>query len=318
MGSPRAHRHPRPARPARPGGGQLLVPGQPARVRVPRRRHRRRHPRQLHPAGRVPLRQHDDPRHGGARRHLFDVTQAALPRQLVHLPARGRASRSPRTSCSPARSSPPTRPTPSPRSPASSSARPTARQYGCDFISAMPTNLYGPDDNFDLAAQPRAAGADAQVPRGQGRRRRARSRSGARGTPRREFLHVDDLADACLFLMEHYDERRPHQRRHRRGPHASASWPRWSATSCTPRPSWSSTRTKPDGTPRKLLDVSRLHALGWRHRIALREGIAETYEWFLEQDPARLGGFRSSLLEPMGTDDASPASERFPATSAGA
>ena len=79
------------------------------------------------------------------------------------------------------------------------------RQYGCDFISAMPTNLYGPDDNFDLQHSPRHAGADPQVPRGQDAAKAAARRScGARGTPRREFLHVDDLADASLFLMEHY------------------------------------------------------------------------------------------------------------------
>ena len=80
------------------------------------------------------------------------------------------------------------------------------QQYGCDFISAMPTNLYGPNDNFDLTSRPRAAGADPQVPRRQGRPARPRSRSGAPGAPIREFLHVDDLADACLHLMEHYSD----------------------------------------------------------------------------------------------------------------
>ena len=78
-------------------------------------------------------------------------------------------------------------------------------QYGCNFISAMPTNLYGPNDNFDLQLQPRAAGADPQVPRRQGRAAAPRSRSGAPARPRREFLHVDDLADACLFLMDNYE-----------------------------------------------------------------------------------------------------------------
>ena len=86
-------RHARAARSARPGGGELLVPGQPARVRLPRRRHGRRHPRQLHAAGRVHLRQHDDPRHGGARRARLRREEAAVPRQLVHLPARLRRSR---------------------------------------------------------------------------------------------------------------------------------------------------------------------------------------------------------------------------------
>ena len=75
------------------------------------------------------------------------------------------------------------------------------RQYGCDFISAMPTNLYGPNDNFDLDQLSRAAGADPQVPRREGRAARREVAIWGTGTPRREFLHVDDLADACLFLM---------------------------------------------------------------------------------------------------------------------
>ena len=101
--------------------------------------------------GGVPLRQHDDPRHGGAR-----GPPASASKKLLYLgssciyPRDGDAADQRGRSCSPVRSSRPTRRTRSPRSPASSCARPTARQYGCNFISAMPTNLYGPNDNFDL------------------------------------------------------------------------------------------------------------------------------------------------------------------------
>ena len=80
------------------------------------------------------------------------------------------------------------------------------QQYGCDFISAMPTNLYGPNDNFDLTSSPRAAGAHPQVPRRAGWPGAGEVEIWGTGTPRREFLHVDDLADACVFLMRHYDE----------------------------------------------------------------------------------------------------------------
>ena len=100
----------------------------------------------------------------GVSKLLYLGSSCIYPRQAHAADHRGR-------SCSPARSSRPTRRTRSPRSPASSCARPTAAQYGCDFISAMPTNLYGPNDNFDLTSQPRPAGADPQVPRRQGRRR---------------------------------------------------------------------------------------------------------------------------------------------------
>ena len=113
-------------------------------------------------------------------------------------------SRSARRRCSPGRSSPPTRPTPWPRSPASSCATPTGAQYGCNFVSAMPTNLYGPHDNFDLTSSHvlpalLAKFHDAKV------NGDATVEVWGSGSPRREFLHVDDLADACLFLMRHYD-----------------------------------------------------------------------------------------------------------------
>ncbi len=153
------------------------------------------------------------------------------------------------------------------------------RQYGCDFISAMPTNLYGPHDNFDLDAShvlpalirkfhdARQTGAAEVVVWGTGQ-------------PRREFLHVDDLADACVYLMRHYNA----------AEHINVG----TGEDLTIRELADMVReivypqarlvfdaSKPDGTPRKLLDVDRLHALGWRHRIGLREGVASSYQWFL-------------------------------------
>jgi GDP-L-fucose synthase len=154
------------------------------------------------------------------------------------------------------------------------------RQYGSDFISAMPTNLYGPHDNFDLQSShvlpalmrkfhdAKAAGRDEVVIWGT-------------GSPRREFLHVDDLADACLFLIRHYDQ----DQHINVGTGEDLSIRGLAETIrevVAPGLRLAFDPTKPDGTPRKLLDVSRLHALGWRHRIELGEGIRSTYRWFLE------------------------------------
>ena len=153
------------------------------------------------------------------------------------------------------------------------------KQYGSDFISAMPTNLYGQNDNFDLTS---SHVLPAMIRKFHDAREEGRDEVVLWGTgsPRREFLHVDDLADACVFLMQHYDESNhvnvgtgedvaikelAEMVRRIVHPDAKIVWD----------------TTKPDGTPRKLLDVSRLHALGWRHRIALGEGIESTYQWFL-------------------------------------
>jgi len=156
------------------------------------------------------------------------------------------------------------------------------RQYGDNFISAMPTNLYGPNDNFDLTSshvlpalirkfhEAKMAGHDDVVVWGT-------------GTPRREFLHVDDLADACVFLMDTYDDAR-----HLNVGTGEDLSIRELAEAVRDIVHPSATvvfdTSKPDGMPRKLLDVSRLHALGWRHRINLREGIASTYAWFVENE----------------------------------
>ncbi|HZP18609.1 MAG TPA: GDP-L-fucose synthase [Bauldia sp.] len=155
------------------------------------------------------------------------------------------------------------------------------RQYGRDYISAMPTNLYGPNDNLDLqmghvlpalmrkAHEAKVAGADHIVVWGS-------------GTPRREFLHVDDLADALVFLLARYSD----------APHVNVG----TGTDLTIRElaemicrtvgfagELRFDPTKPDGTPRKLLDVSRLSALGWKARTSLADGLRETYRAMVEQ-----------------------------------
>jgi GDP-L-fucose synthase len=154
------------------------------------------------------------------------------------------------------------------------------RQYGANFISAMPTNLYGQNDNFDLT-QSHVLPAlirkfhDAKV------EGKPEVTIWGTGNPRREFLHVDDLADACVFLMDHYDELG-----HINVGTGEDLSIRELADAVKqviyPGATLRFDTTKPDGPPRKLLDVSRLHALGWRHRVPLHEGLASTYEWFLQ------------------------------------
>ena len=158
------------------------------------------------------------------------------------------------------------------------------RQYGDQFISVMPTNLYGPGDNFDLQSshvlpallrkthEGKVAGA-------------ASIEVWGTGTPRREFLHVDDLANACLFLMDCYDDGVPVNV----GTGEEVSIQEL-ATLIKQVVGYAGDlqfdTTKPDGTPRKLLDVSRLHGLGWHHQITLREGLERTYEWYLNHRAA--------------------------------
>ena len=152
------------------------------------------------------------------------------------------------------------------------------RQYGFDAISLMPTNLYGIGDNFDPQ--------NSHVLPAMIRRFHDATQRGDRevviwgsGTPLREFLHADDLADAAVFLMRGYSDEgfinvgTGEDLSIRALAELVAEVVGYTGT-ITTDPS------KPDGTPRKLMDVSRLHALGWRHRIALRDGIATTYAWF--------------------------------------
>ncbi|MFD4338208.1 GDP-L-fucose synthase family protein [Streptomyces anulatus] len=158
------------------------------------------------------------------------------------------------------------------------------RQYGASYISAMPTNLYGPGDNFDLET--------SHVLPALIRRFHEARRDGApevtlwgSGSPRREFLHVDDLAAACVTLLEAYDGDEPvnigcgddltirelaETIREVTGYQGRIGWD----------------TSKPDGTPRKLLDVTRLSSLGFTPKIPLRDGIARTYAWWLGQLPS--------------------------------
>ena len=155
-----------------------------------------------------------------------------------------------------------------------------AREYGANFISAMPTNLYGPNDNFDLAT---SHAFPALL-----RKAHEAKESGARqlvvwgsGKPRRELLHVDDLASACLFLLQHYDSPEIVNV----GVGEDITIRELAELICEivgfkGELTWDA--SKPDGTPRKLLDVSKLRSLGWEAQISLREGIARTYDWFKE------------------------------------
>jgi GDP-L-fucose synthase len=170
------------------------------------------------------------------------------------------------------------------------------RQYCCDFVSAMPTNLYGPNDNFDLDG-------GHVVPALIRKFHEAKERAAVSveiwgtGTPRREFLHVDDLADACLFLMRNYSE----------DPHINVGTGldisiRELAEKIRdvvyPAAELRFDTSKPDGTPRKVLDVSRLRSLGWEASIAFDAGLNETYEWFLatQRDDGELRGMGHAAI----------------------
>ncbi len=155
------------------------------------------------------------------------------------------------------------------------------RQYGCDFISAMPSNLYGPNDYFHPER--------SHVIPGMMRRFHEATASGdasvtcwGTGTPRREFLHVDDLAEACVFLLRQYSDA-PHLNV---GTGADISIRDLAeamarVTGFQGEIAWD--RTKPDGTMLKRMDTARINALGWAPAIGFEQGLAETYRWFLDQ-----------------------------------
>lgn len=151
-------------------------------------------------------------------------------------------------------------------------------QYGTNFISLMPTNLYGPNDNFDLANSHVLPAMLRKFHEAKIKNEPAITLWGT-GSAMREFLHVDDLAEASLFLMENYNDSSivnvgtgedvtikelAEKIKNVVGYEGTIDWD----------------TTKPDGTPRKLLDVSKIHSLGWKHLITLDEGVAETYTWF--------------------------------------
>ena len=155
------------------------------------------------------------------------------------------------------------------------------REYGFKAISLMPTNLYGPGDNFDLQSSHVLPALIRKFHEAKLRNQKSVEIWGS-GTPRREFLHVDDLASAVVYLLQTYDDEQM----------LNVGWGedltiRELAELVMSAIGYTGTLTfdpsKPDGTPRKLLDVSRLQSLGWRPRIALKDGIAATYAWFKEQ-----------------------------------
>jgi GDP-L-fucose synthase len=162
------------------------------------------------------------------------------------------------------------------------------RQYGCNFIAVMPTNLYGIGDNFDLT---QSHVVPALMRKADDSKRNAASTISVwgSGTPRREFLYIDDLADACVFLMKHYEE----EGIVNIGTGEDLSIRELAETIChvvgfSGRLEFDS--SKPDGTPRKQLDVTRLHRLGWQHRMGLADGLERTYDWFCRhRAEARLG-----------------------------
>jgi GDP-L-fucose synthase len=154
-------------------------------------------------------------------------------------------------------------------------------QYGCNFISAMPTNLYGPNDNYDLN--------NSHVLPALIRKFHTAKMEGAErvevwgtGAPLREFLHVDDLAEACLYLMLHYNDKLFVNI----GTGTDLSIKELaemikSIVGFQGELFWNT--EKPDGTPRKLMDVSRIHSMGWKHRISLKEGIAAVYAEYAKE-----------------------------------
>lgn len=158
-------------------------------------------------------------------------------------------------------------------------------QYGCNFISVMPTNLYGPNDNYDLE---NSHVLPAMIRKFYEAKQRGEAQMTLWGTgsPMREFLYVDDLADACFYLMNNYDEAEivnigtgedvtirdlAETVGHVIGYEGEISWD----------------ANRPDGTPRKLLDVSKLHALGWKHQINLPQGVQMAYQDFLQNASIR-------------------------------
>lgn len=162
------------------------------------------------------------------------------------------------------------------------------RQYGFDAISLMPTNLYGPGDNFDLETSHVMPALVRKFHEATQRGDDTVTLWGT-GTPRREFLHVDDLADACVFLMDNYDDEE----------HINVG----TGKDLTIRELAELVRdvvhpgaklvfdaSKPDGMPRKVLDVSKLNALGWKPSIDLRDGIESTHRWYLAQSRDSIRG----------------------------
>ena len=152
-------------------------------------------------------------------------------------------------------------------------------QYGCDFISVMPTNLYGPNDNYDLENSHVLPAMIRKFHEAKERGDASMTLWGT-GSPMREFLHADDLAEACVYLMESYSD----SELVNIGTGIDVTIKELAETvkqivGFEGEINWDTSR--PDGTPRKLMDVSKLHGLGWKHKIELKDGIALAYQDFL-------------------------------------
>ncbi|MDR0221723.1 MAG: GDP-L-fucose synthase [Lachnospiraceae bacterium] len=155
------------------------------------------------------------------------------------------------------------------------------RQYGDNFISCMPTNLYGPHDNFDLEGSHVLPAMLRKFHEAKVGKKPVVELWGS-GTPLREFLYVDDMADACIFLLENYDG----EEHVNIGSGEEVSIKELAeivrkAVGYEGEIVWNS--AMPDGTPRKLTNVEKLHALGWRHRVGLTDGVKMTYQWYQEE-----------------------------------
>lgn len=158
------------------------------------------------------------------------------------------------------------------------------RQYGNDFISAMPTNLFGPGDNFNVDAGHVVAGLIVKAHRAKTEGAKALELWGT-GTPLREFLFVDDLADACIFMLKHYSD----VQHVNVGSNLEYSIRQLAETVCKVvgfQGEFVFDRSKPDGMPRKLMDSSRLRAMGWQARTSLEDGLRVAYEWYLQHSVA--------------------------------
>ncbi len=160
------------------------------------------------------------------------------------------------------------------------------RQHGCDFIAAQPTNLYGPGDNFDLET---SHVVPALMRKAHEAKRLAKPSMTVwgTGTPLREFLHVDDLADALVFLMKNYSG----EMHINCGTGEEISIANLAKMICRTvgyNGGLEFDGTRPDGTPRKLTDVSRINAIGWHHKIELLEGLEGAYQWFLNEAASSL------------------------------
>jgi GDP-L-fucose synthase len=167
-------------------------------------------------------------------------------------------------------------------------------QHGCNFISAMPTNLYGPNDNFDLTSSHVLPALirkfhEAKV------QEHERVEIWGSGNPMREFLHVDDLADACVFLMQSYSG----AEHLNVGTGVDISIRELAETLrqvIYPNAELVFDASKPDGMPRKVLDVTKIQALGWRAQIGLLQGVRSTYEWYLAEPPGNIRGMDIPVL----------------------